>query len=164
MRIIKIWYLRAQPAVYQPTYDPGYVLHNQYGDYYDLYLYSADDAMQTLRKYAEDYKKTWEKYGENRVYPVDVCCMFALLVPVLDDVPLPDNADELFRSETRYLDGVDHENIVPEYDFPWGCTCYTLFEDGEIIEGDGRTYDPHGYLPRWKAAGWSGVIEEVTDL
>lgn len=160
MKIIKVWYLHVQPAEYSTDYD-GSIMHNRYNDYDDLYLYSADEAMQTFREYTEEYKKTWGKYGEKRVYPVDVCCMWALLVPVLEDVPLPADANELFRYEIRYLDGVDPEDIIPEYEFPWGSTCYTLFEDGAVEEGDGSTIDPRGYLSRWKAAGWNGEVTEV---
>lgn len=161
MKIIKIWWLHVQPAVYSIDHRTGQPVHNWYNDYDDLYLYSGEEAMQTFREYADDYKKTWEKYGEKRVYPTDVCQMCALLVPVLDDVPLPDDANELFRYETRYLDGVDPEDLIPEYEFPWGSTCYTLFEDGGVEEGDGRTGDLHGYIARWKSAGWNGEVTEV---
>lgn len=161
MKIIKIWWLHVQPAEYSTDYRTGGIVHNWYNDYDDLYLYSAEEAMQTFREYAEDYKKTWEKYGDQRVYPTDVCQMCALLVPVLDDVPLPDDANELFRYETRYLDGVDPEDLIPEYEFPQTEHILTLWEDGMISYGESRTCDPHGYLPRWKAAGWDGEVTEV---
>ena len=87
MKIIKIWYLHVQPAEYSIDHRTGHPVHNWYNDYDDLYLYFADEAMQTFRDYAEDYKKTWEKYGDQRVYAFNVCCTYALLVPVLDDIP-----------------------------------------------------------------------------
>lgn len=161
MKIIKVWYLHVQPAEYRIDHRTGDLVHNWYNDYGDLYLYSADEAMQTFREYTEAYKETWKKYGEKRVYPVDVCCMYALLVPVLDDVPLPADANELFRYETRYLDGVDPEDIIPEYEFPQTEQFRTLWEDGKISYGAMRTNDPQGWIPRWKAAGWNGEVTEV---
>lgn len=161
MKIIKIWYLHVQPAEYSIDHRTGYPVHNRYNDYDDLYLYSADEAMQTFNEYADDYKKTWEKYGDQRKYPVNVCCMYALLVPVLDDIPLPENAEELFRYETRYLDGADPEDIIPEYEFPQMEHILTLWEDGMISYGETRTYDPLGYIARWKAAGWDGEVTKV---
>lgn len=161
MKIIKIWYLHVQPAEYSTDYRTGSIVHNWYNDYGDLYLYSADEAMQTFREYADDYKKTWEKYGEQIGYPSDVCVMYALFVPVLEDVPLPADANELFCYEIRYLDGVDPEDIIPEHEFPMADYFYSLLEDGEIVHGDGRTDDPNGYIPRWKVAGWDGEVTEV---
>jgi hypothetical protein len=166
MKIIKIWYLNTEPAEYTTDYLRCGIVHNWYGDHDITYLYSAEDAMQTFREYSDDYKKTWEKYGEKRVYPVDVCRMYALLVPVRDDVIPPAEAGDLFLPadpsayDPMYLD-VEHVDIIPEYEFPWGSACYTLFEDGEVVEGDGEIFDPHGYIARWKSAGWN---EEVTEV
>lgn len=163
MRIIKIWYLHVQPAEYSTDYRTGSIVHNWYNDYDDLYLYSADEAMQTFREYADDYKKTWEKYGEQIGYPSDVCVMYALLVPVRDDVTLPNNAGDLFLPvdttsyDPMYLD-VESVDIVPEFEFPQAEQFRTLFEDGEITYGNGRTDDPRGYLPRWKSRGWDGEV------
>lgn len=165
MKILKIWYLHVQPAEYSTDYRTGGIVHNRYNDYDDLYLYSADEAMQTFREYTEEYKKTWEKYGEQIGYPSDVCQMCALLVPVRDDVTLPNDAGDLFLPadtstyDPMYLD-VEHVDITPEHEFPMADYFYSLFEDGEIVHGDGRTDDPRGYIPRWKAAGWN---EEVTE-
>lgn len=166
MKIIKIWYLHVHPAEYRTDYRTGDIVHNWYNDYDDLYLYSADEAMQTLREYAEEYKKTWEKYGEKRVHSPEVCHMYALLVPVRDDVTLPEDAEDLFSPSDPYTYdpmylAVEHVDISPEMEFPMASAYYALHEDGEIIEDGGSTTDRHGYIPRWKAAGWNGDIEEV---
>lgn len=39
------------------------------------------------------------------------------------------------------------------------------YQDGVMlphIDSYGLMSDPHDYIPRWKAAGWDGTIEEVT--
>ena len=166
MKIIKIWYLHVQPAEYSIDHRTGHPVHNWYNAYDDLYLYSADEAVQTFREYAEAYKETWKKHGEKRVYPTDVCQMCALLVPVRDDVTLPADAGDLFLPadtstyDPMYLD-VEHVDNIPEIEFPIVGYLYTMYEDGEITTGDGSTADPHDYLTRWKAAGWNGEVTEV---
>jgi hypothetical protein len=161
MKIIKIWYLHTEPADYRTDSRTGDIVHNMYCDCNDIYFYSGDEAMRIFKECADKYRSTWKKYGDRRVYPSDVCCMCALLVPVLDSIPLPVDANELFMYEVRYLDGIDAEGIVPEYELPQVGTYYTLFEDGEITEGDGSNSDPKCYISRWKAAGWDGKVDDV---
>jgi hypothetical protein len=147
--------------VYSIDHRTGHPVHNLYNDYDDLYLYSGEAALLMFREYTDAYAESWKIYGEKRVYPTDVCQMCALLVPVLDDVPLPDDANELFRYETRYLDGADPEDIIPEHEFPLAEPFRTLWEDGKISCGEILAYDPLGYIARWKAAGWDGGVTEV---
>lgn len=161
MKIIKIWYLHVQPAVYSIDHRTGSIVHNLYGDSDERYLYSGEEAMQMFREYADAYTESWKIYGDRRVYPTDVCQMCALLAPVLDDVPLPDDANELFRYETRYLDGVDPEDIIPEHELPLPERFCTLWEDGKITYGETLAYGPHDYIARWKAAGWDGEVIEI---
>lgn len=187
MKVIKLWYYRVTRCEYtsdRRTGEPR--LNVWWGSDDESYTYSGTDALKILEDYAEDYRQSWSKYGERIQYPTEVGYAICVLVPIKDGADLPTDPEDLAREcsdyDTRYL-ALEDTDIAFEHDLPQYGRYSVLWEDGLVFRSDSmgsdgdridllrpsessnvgndEIFDPHNYLPRWKAAGWDGEVTEV---
>lgn len=158
MRIIKIYTVSVNSA------------DNYHDNNYEQF-YSLVEAYRYLCEFAQD----WKEYSDHEYeFPeiMDVGDIYCNLVPVKDDVKLPEDPATIFSD----FDGVDDNNnpiylsddmliaCAVEHELPFGGDRWTLYADGHIEQTYHDGKQPAAmekYINDWKAAGWNGEIEEV---
>ena len=140
MKIIKVWVIYCG------------------GDW--TYHYSRASVMQELADIADDVRCQVNDY--TGLEAASAMCFYA---PIKDGVTLPEDPSDLYLCEDGDWDRplylhTEHTDITMEHEFPLA-DCIVVDGSGEITTESDGVADPHGYIPRWKAAGWNGVVEEV---
>lgn len=158
MRIIKIYTVDVNSA-------------NFYRDTNYENFYSLSEAYRYLCDFAQSWK-SYSDHGYDCPEIMDVGYISCNLVPVKDDIALPEDPSTIFSD----FDGVD-DNNDPIYladdafidcsvvhECPFGGDFWTLYADGHIEQTyhDGRQPKTmENYINDWKSRGWDGKVEEV---